>query len=111
MHEVAELGVAAHWQYKQGLTEGKQYRWLRELLEILENAAGPEEFLEHTRLEMFADPVFCFSPKGDLFALPHGATPVDFAYAVHTDTGDTCLGAKVNRRIMHSGRACGREKR
>ena len=102
MHEVAELGVAAHWQYKQGVpsTEGKQYRWLRELLEILDNASGPEDFLEHTRLEMFADQVFCFSPRGDLYALPVGATPVDFAYAVHTEIGNTCVGAKVNGRMV-----------
>jgi GTP pyrophosphokinase len=102
MHEVAELGVAAHWSYKQGeaKTEGKQYRWLRELLDILEHAAGPEEFLENTKLEMFQDQVFCFTPKGDLIALPRGATPVDFAYAVHSQVGDTCVGAKINGRIV-----------
>ena len=102
MHEVAEYGVAAHWVYKQGQpqTEGKQYRWLRQLLEILEHAAEPEEFLEHTKLEMFSDQVFCFSPKGDLYALPHGATPVDFAYAVHSEVGNRCVGAKINGRIV-----------
>lgn len=102
MHEVAELGVAAHWVYKQGevKTDGRQYRWLRELLDILEHAAGPEEFLEHTKLEMFQDQVFCFSPKGDVFALPRGATPVDFAYAVHSAIGDKCVGAKINGRLV-----------
>ena len=102
MHEVAELGVAAHWSYKQGgeRMDGKQYRWLRELLDILDHAAGPEEFLEHTKLEMFQDQVFCFTPKGDLIALPRGATPVDFAYAVHSEIGDTCVGAKINGRIV-----------
>jgi GTP pyrophosphokinase len=102
MHEVAELGVAAHWKYKQNgeRMDGRQYRWLRELLDILEHAAGPEEFLEHTKLEMFQDQVFCFTPKGDLIALPRGATPVDFAYAVHSQIGDTCVGAKVNGRIV-----------
>ncbi len=101
MHEVAEKGVAAHWQYKQGGgNDGGQYRWLRELLEILENADDPEEFLEHTKLNMFQDQVFCFSPKGDLVALPSGATPVDFAYAVHTDVGDTCVAAKINGRVQ-----------
>jgi guanosine-3',5'-bis(diphosphate) 3'-pyrophosphohydrolase len=103
MHEVAELGVAAHWQYKQGQPvqmEGRQYRWLRELLDILEHASGPEEFLENTKLEMFQDQVFCFTPKGDLIALPRGATPVDFAYAVHTEVGNTCVGAKINGRIV-----------
>ncbi|MBI2252993.1 MAG: bifunctional (p)ppGpp synthetase/guanosine-3',5'-bis(diphosphate) 3'-pyrophosphohydrolase [Proteobacteria bacterium] len=102
MHEIAEMGVAAHWGYKQGATkiDGRQYRWLRELLDILEHASGPEEFLEHTKLEMFQDQVFCFTPKGDLIALPRGATPVDFAYAVHSQVGDTCVGAKINGRIM-----------
>jgi GTP pyrophosphokinase len=102
MHEVAELGVAAHWSYKQGAgkTEGPQYRWLRELLDILDHAAGPEEFLEHTKLEMFQDQVFAFTPKGDLIALPRGATAVDFAYAVHSEIGDTCVGAKINGRLV-----------
>lgn len=101
MHDFAERGVAAHWSYKQGVaTDGKQYRWLRELLDILENASTPEEFLEHTKLEMFQDQVFCFSPKGDLINLPRRATPVDFAYAVHSEVGDTCIGAKVNGRMV-----------
>jgi GTP diphosphokinase / guanosine-3',5'-bis(diphosphate) 3'-diphosphatase len=102
MHEVAELGVAAHWTYKQsaGTTEGPQYRWLRELLDILDHASGPEEFLEHTKLEMFQDQVFAFTPKGDLIALPRGATPVDFAYAVHSEIGDRCVGAKINSRMV-----------
>jgi len=102
MHEVAEMGVAAHWGYKQGMEkiDGRQYRWLRELLDILEHASGPEEFLEHTKLEMFQDQVFCFSPKGDLIALPRGACPVDFAYAVHSEIGDRCVGAKINGRIV-----------
>ncbi|MDP6788303.1 MAG: bifunctional (p)ppGpp synthetase/guanosine-3',5'-bis(diphosphate) 3'-pyrophosphohydrolase [Rhodospirillales bacterium] len=102
MHEIADIGVAAHWQYKQGIakTDGRQYRWLRELLDILEQTSGPEEFLEHTKLEMFQDQVFCFTPKGDLINLPHGATSVDFAYAVHSEIGDSCVGAKINGRIM-----------
>jgi len=101
MHEEAELGVAAHWAYKSNArSDGKQYRWLRELLEIVDNAQRPEEFLEHTKLELFQDQVFCFTPKGDLIALPRGATPVDFAYAVHSQVGDHCVGAKVNGRIV-----------
>ncbi len=102
MHEIAELGVAAHWQYKQDLKDlsGSQYHWLRELLDILEHAQSPQEFLEHTKLEMFQDQVFCFTPKGELVALPRGASPVDFAYAVHTEVGNTCVGAKVNGRIV-----------
>jgi GTP pyrophosphokinase len=101
MHEEAELGVAAHWAYKSHeRSDGKQYRWLRELLEIVDHAQKPEEFLEHTKLELFQDQVFCFTPKGDLIALPRGATPVDFAYAVHSEVGDHCVGAKVNGRIV-----------
>ncbi len=102
MNEIAENGVAAHWQYKrgEGYTDGRRYRWLRELLEILEHASGPEEFLENTKLEMFQDQVFCFSPKGDLINLPQGATPVDFAYAVHSEVGDRCVGAKINGLMM-----------
>ncbi|MCB9957675.1 MAG: bifunctional (p)ppGpp synthetase/guanosine-3',5'-bis(diphosphate) 3'-pyrophosphohydrolase [Rhodospirillaceae bacterium] len=104
MHEVAELGVAAHWSYKQGMPQPAdmpKYRWLRELLDILEYAQKPEEFLEHTKLELFQDQVFCFTPKGQLIALPQGATPVDFAYAVHSEVGDRCVGAKVNGRIVN----------
>jgi GTP pyrophosphokinase len=101
MHETADLGVAAHWAYKQGQkTDTSQYRWLRELLEILDHAQKPEEFLEHTKLELFQDQVFCFTPKGDLIALPQKATPVDFAYAIHSAIGDHCVGAKVNGRIV-----------
>jgi len=108
MHEVADLGVAAHWQYKESGdsrnpakdSEAKQYRWLRELLEILEQASDPEEFLEHTKLNMFQDQVFCFTPKGDLIDLPRDATVVDFAYAVHSNVGDTAVGAKVNGRVV-----------
>ncbi len=102
MHRVAEHGVAAHWRYKQDetSTEGRQYRWLRHLLDILEQASGPEEFLEHTKLEMYQDQVFCFTPAGELIALPRGATPVDFAYAVHSEVGDRCVGVRINGRVM-----------
>ncbi len=104
MQDVAEYGVAAHWGYKQGSdkasTEGKQYRWVRELLEIMEQSEGAEEFLEHTKLEMYHDQVFAFTPKGDIIALPRGSTPVDFAFAVHSGVGFTCVGAKVNGRIV-----------
>ncbi len=100
MHEIAEKGVAAHWAYKQGQQAvGTNFRWIRELLEILEQASNPEEFLENTKLEMYNDQVFCFTPKGDLIGLPIGSTPVDFAYAVHSNVGDTCVGAKINGEI------------
>ena len=100
MHEIGEKGVAAHWAYKQGQkAEGKNFRWIRELLEILEQASNPEEFLENTKLEMYNAQVFCFTPKGDLIGLPVNSTPVDFAYAVHSSVGDTCVGAKINGEI------------
>jgi GTP diphosphokinase / guanosine-3',5'-bis(diphosphate) 3'-diphosphatase len=100
MHRIAEFGVAAHWQYKQEVHDGLQYAWLRNLLEIMEQASGPEEFLEHTKLQMFEDQVFCFTPKGDLIPLPRGATPIDFAYAVHSAVGDHTVSVKVNGRLM-----------
>jgi RelA/SpoT family (p)ppGpp synthetase len=97
MHAQSEYGMAAHWAYKQRLgTNGSDYPWLADLLEILEHASSPEEVLEHTRIAMFQDQLFCFTPKGELIQLPRGATPVDFAYAVHTTLGDSCSGARVN---------------
>jgi GTP pyrophosphokinase len=103
MHEIAELGVAAHWRYKQGHidhADGKKYTWIRELLSILEQTNVPEEFLHNTKLAMYYEQVFCFTPKGNLIALPKGATTVDFAYMVHSDIGNCCVGAKVNGRIV-----------
>ena len=102
MQDQAERGVAAHWIYKQGgpSTDAPQYAWLRSLIEILDKAPNAEEFLEHTKLEMFHDQVFCFTPKGKLIALPKGATPIDFAYAVHSQVGDTCVGSKINGRML-----------
>ncbi len=108
MHSVAEYGVAAHPIYKDvsngsgvvAQKESNAYRWLRHLVDILLEGDNPEEFLEHTKLELFQDQVFCFTPKGRLIALPRGAKPIDFAYAVHTDVGNTCVGCKINGRPM-----------
>ena len=104
MHEVAEYGVAAHWIYKQGpeggTTARKRYPWVKDLLEILENANEASDFLEDTKLALHQDQVFCFTPKGDLIALPRGATPIDFAYQVHSQVGDNTVGAKINGRIV-----------
>lgn len=103
MHYQADMGVASHWAYKAGglpsLKDVKKYRWLRELLEILEQEQQPEDFWENTKMELFQDQVYAFSPKGDLIELPSGATPIDFAYAIHSDIGDKCVGAKINGRI------------
>ena len=106
MDEVAEYGIAAHALYKEGntdpaqlATESRAYQWLRRTVDLLAEGDNPEEFLEHTKLELFHDQVFCFTPKGRLIALPRGATPIDFAYAVHTDVGNTAVGAKINGRM------------
>ena len=111
MDTIAEYGVAAHSIYKDHGSkpngsahtiskDTNAYAWLRQTIEALSEGDNPEDFLENTKLELFQDQVFCFTPKGRLIALPRGATPIDFAYAVHTDVGDTCVGAKVNGRIM-----------
>ncbi|UIJ70564.1 bifunctional (p)ppGpp synthetase/guanosine-3',5'-bis(diphosphate) 3'-pyrophosphohydrolase [Aurantimonas sp. HBX-1] len=109
MHDIAEFGVAAHSLYKdRGEAEARvhlskdsnAYAWLRRTIQLLAEGDTSEEFLEHTKLELFQDQVFCFTPKGRLIALPRGATPIDFAYAVHTDVGDTCVGCKIDGRIM-----------
>ena len=102
MQAVAEAGVAAHWLYKQSEASSQdvqKFRWVQDLLEILDNSA-PDEFLENTKLELYQDQVFCFTPKGQLIQLPRGATSVDFAYAVHSQIGDTCVGARINGRLM-----------
>ena len=111
MNRIAEYGVAAHAIYKDGggktngsgtklSQETNAYAWLRRTIESLSEGDNPEDFLENTKLELFQDQVFCFTPKGMLIALPRGATPIDFAYAVHTNIGDSCVGAKVNGRVM-----------
>src|SRR5579872_724140 len=107
MHQIAEYGIAAHALYKDGLgsptellsRESNAYAWLRRTIELLAEGSNPEEFLEHTKLELFHDQVFCFTPKGKLIALPRGATPIDFAYAVHTDVGNHAVGCKINGKI------------
>ncbi|MEZ5839937.1 MAG: bifunctional (p)ppGpp synthetase/guanosine-3',5'-bis(diphosphate) 3'-pyrophosphohydrolase [Hyphomicrobiales bacterium] len=130
MHRIAEYGIAAHALYKDAAAarsangngsaettvdelgaihlsrtrrleqESQAYGWLRRTIELLAEGDNAEEFLEHTKLELFQDQVFCFTPKGRLIALPRGATPIDFAYAVHTDVGNTCVGCKINGKIM-----------
>ncbi len=101
MHEVAEAGVAAHWAYRDGVRAENPFavdpaKWLESLTERFENAEDHDEFLEHVKLEMYSDQVFCFTPKGDVVKLPRGATPIDFAYSIHTRIGHSCVGAKVD---------------
>jgi RelA/SpoT family (p)ppGpp synthetase len=107
MDEIAEYGIAAHALYKDGRgspsemlsRESNAYAWLRRTIELLVEGSNPEEFLEHTKLELFHDQVFCFTPKGKLIALPRKATAIDFAYAVHTDVGNRAVGVKINGKI------------
>ena len=101
MHDQAERGLAAHWAYKERKPSAdRPVPWIDDLVEILEHADSPEELLEHTRMAMYQDRIFAFTPKGELIQLPKGATAVDFAYAVHTDLGDQTVGAKVNGRVV-----------
>ncbi len=105
MHKICEEGIAAHWQYKEKV-EGKnkkntnQLQWVRHLLEHQQDLKNPKEFLNAFKVNLFSQEVYVFSPDGDVYALPHGATPVDFAYAVHTDIGDHCMMAKVDGKIV-----------
>jgi GTP pyrophosphokinase len=104
MHRVAESGIAAHWQYKTGDEQGKAYvdrtsEWLKHLVDI-QQGGNSEEFMESVKLDLFPDKVYVFTPRGDIRRLPRGATAVDFAYAVHTDIGNHCVAAKVDRRLV-----------
>src|SRR5690606_27614498 len=107
MEEIAEYGIAAHALYKDSggspnemlVRDSGAYAWLRRTIELLAEGSSSEEFLEHTKLELFHDQVFCFTPKGRLIALPRRATPIDFAYAVHTDVGNNAVGCKINGKV------------
>jgi len=103
MHLRAERGVAAHWAYKEGKEQaydGEVFAWLRNLVENIQGSKNPAEVLDNLKRELFSEEVFVFTPKGDLVVLPKGATPVDFAYHIHTEVGNRCVGAKVNGRIV-----------
>ncbi len=104
MHKIAEEGIAAHWAYKEGKSlvskDDEKFAWLRQLMEWQQDLKDPKEFLETVKVDLFTDEVFVFTPKGDVKSLPRGATPVDFAYAIHSDVGGRCVGAKVNGKIV-----------
>ncbi|HEY6358530.1 MAG TPA: TGS domain-containing protein, partial [Vicinamibacterales bacterium] len=110
MHRVAEEGIAAHWKYKEGRVaserperpdrEDQYFHWLRQLLEWQQDVRDPKEFMQNLRIELYPEEVYIFTPKGEVKSLPRGATPVDFAYFVHTDVGNQCVGARVNGRIV-----------
>ncbi|MCF8024929.1 MAG: bifunctional (p)ppGpp synthetase/guanosine-3',5'-bis(diphosphate) 3'-pyrophosphohydrolase [Desulfobacteraceae bacterium] len=104
MDHVAKFGIAAHWSYKEGKTRGitteNTFAWIHNLVENQKNFGNPEEFLENVRIDLFPDEVFVFTPQGEVKSLPKGATPVDFAYQIHTEVGNECTGAKVNGRLV-----------
>jgi GTP pyrophosphokinase len=111
MHLIAEEGIAAHWKYKEGRVGGpagtpndardeQYFAWLRQLLEIQQEVRDPHEFLQNLRIELYPEDVYIFTPKGEVKSLPAGATPVDFAYSIHTDVGNQCVGARVNGRMV-----------
>ena len=104
MHQTAEYGIAAHWKYKTGQTKTTSFdenlTWLRQLMEWQKDLNDPNDFMDTLKVDFFADEVFVFSPKGDVINLPEGSTPIDFAYRIHTQVGNTCVGAKVNGRIV-----------
>jgi GTP pyrophosphokinase len=104
MHDIAESGIAAHWHYKEdgsiSRDERKRFQWLRELIDLQKDMKDPAEFLDTVKLDLFATDVYVFTPKGQLIELPFGSTPVDFAYSIHTDVGNQCVGAKVDDRIV-----------
>ena len=104
MHRIAEEGIAAHWKYKEGRTgvdkDDHAFAWLRQLLEWQQEVKDPHEFLNSLKLDLYPEEVYCFTPKGEVKMLPRGATPIDFAYAIHTEVGHQCVGARVNGKIV-----------
>ena len=104
MHRVAEEGIAAHWKYKEGRTgvdkDDHAFSWLRQLLEWQQEVKDPHEFLNSLKLDLYPEEVYCFTPKGEVRMLPRGASPIDFAYAIHTEVGHQCVGARVNGKMV-----------
>ena len=105
MHRTAEYGIAAHWRYKEGGRPtdeefAKKLSWLRQILDWNHELGDAREFMESLKIDLFSDVVFVFTPKGDVVELPSGSIPIDFAYRIHTEVGNRCIGAKVNGRIV-----------
>jgi GTP pyrophosphokinase len=104
MHRRAEEGIAAHWKYKEGRVgdqrDERYFQWLRQLLEVQQEIRDPQEFLQNLKIDLYPEEVYIFTPKGEVRSLPRGATPVDFAYSIHTDVGNLCVGARVNGKMV-----------
>jgi GTP diphosphokinase / guanosine-3',5'-bis(diphosphate) 3'-diphosphatase len=111
MDRVAQSGIAAHWQYKAGndlamTAQSRAREWLKDVLEIQNNVGSSIEFLENVKVDLFPDEVYTFTPMGEIMVLPRGATPIDFAYAVHSDVGNRCVAAKIDRELARCPCAC-----
>ena len=104
MHRMAEEGIAAHWKYKEGRVgdqrDERYFQWMRQLLESQQEVRDPQEFIQNLKVELYPEEVYTFTPKGQVKALPRGATPIDFAYSIHTDVGHQCVGARVNGKMV-----------
>jgi len=104
MHRMAEEGIAAHWKYKEGRVgdhkDERYFQWMRQLLEYQQEVRDPQEFIQNLKVELYPEEVYCFTPKGQVKAFPRGATPIDFAYSIHTDVGHQCVGARVNGKMV-----------
>src|SRR5207253_2488492 len=104
MHRMAEEGIAAHWKYKEGRAgdqrDDRYFQWMRQMLEYQQEVRDPQEFIQNLKVELYPDEVYCFTPKGQVKAFPRGATPIDFAYSIHTDVGHQCVGARVNGKMV-----------
>ena len=104
MNQIAEFGVAAHWKYKDpkkvNIKDSKQYKWMHELLELMDNSSSQDELIENSKIRLFNENIYVFSPKGDIIELPKNATPVDFAYSIHTEIGDKCVASKINGKLQ-----------
>jgi GTP pyrophosphokinase len=104
MHRMAEEGIAAHWKYKEGRIgdqrDERYFRWMRQLLEYQQEVRDPQEFIQNLKIELYPEEVYTFTPKGQVKAFPRGATPIDFAYSIHTDIGHQCVGARVNGKMV-----------
>jgi GTP pyrophosphokinase len=104
MNQIADFGVAAHWKYKDPKSikekDTKEYRWMHDLIDLMNSSVSQDELIENSKINVFNDEIYVFTPKGDLIELPTNATPVDFAYAIHTQVGDKCVGAKINEKLQ-----------
>jgi GTP pyrophosphokinase len=104
MHRMAEEGIAAHWKYKEGRVgdqkDERYFQWMRQLLEYQQEVRDPQEFIQHLKVDLYQEEVYTFTPKGQVKAFPRGATPIDFAYSIHTDVGHQCVGARVNGKMV-----------